>query len=450
MESPTDTGSDGQHAGNTSPFLGKKRGFARVPTRDWLFLALAGALTLYYLWGIMLVPFHPDESTYLFMSSDFETLLQDPLSLAWQHEKVSDLRQHYRAVDPPLTRDLLGLGRTIARLGALPTDWDWSKSWEENQQAGALPDQGLLTTGRVTMTLLLPFSLWLIYQIGKKVNRDLTGLLAVLLLGTNALVMLHGRRAMAEGVLVLGTILALWGILQAGQRPWLAGLCAAMVFNAKHTGLVLLPVSMLAACWPLPGVSFRWGKASGALIQVLGVFILLTLVLNPFLWSNPRRAIQSAWSERQELVQRQLANTARLTPGQVLSDPARRAAALLANLYILEPSFAEVGNYQAQTAAAERAYLSMPGTNLFRGYVWGSLLFTFTLAGIAIAITRLRRLQAIERRNVILVLIAMSAQVLSLIWLVPLPWQRYVIALVPYVCVWIAYCLDSFIQVKKR
>jgi Ca2+/Na+ antiporter len=109
-----------------------------------------------------------------------------------------------------------------------------------------------------------------------------------------------------------------------------------------------------------------------------------------------------------------------------------------------------VGNYQVQTAAAEPAYLSMPGTNLFRGYVWGSFLFTLTLAGIAIAITRLRRLQAIERRNVILVLIAMSAQVLSLIWLVPLPWQRYVIALVPYVCVWIAYCLDSFIQVKKR
>jgi len=414
-----------------------------------LFIALAGALILYNFWSVKLVPFHPDESTYLFMSSDFEALLQDPLSLVWEADKAGDPRQHYRAVDPPLTRDLLGLGRTIAGLKALPADWDWSKSWEENQQAGALPDEGLLTTGRITMTLLLPFSLWLIYQVGNKVNSDLTGLLAMLLLGTNALVLLHGRRAMAEGVLVLGTMLALWGILQAGQRPWLAGLCAALVFNAKHTGLALLPVSMLAACWPLPGMPFRWGKATMALIQVLGVFILLTLALNPYLWSDPLHAIKAAWSERQELVQRQLADTARLTPGQVLSDPARRAAALLANLYLLEPSFAEVGNYQAQTAAAERAYLSAPGTSLFRGVAWGSLLFTLTLAGITIAITRLRRIQALKRRNVILVLIAMSAQVASLIWLVPLPWQRYVIALVPYVCVWIAYCLDSFIQLKK-
>jgi hypothetical protein len=223
----------------------------------------------------------------------------------------------------------------------------------------------------------------------------------------------------------------------------------ALVFNAKHTGLALLPVGLLAACWPLPGVPFRWGKASLALIQVLGVFTILTLALNPFLWSDPLHAIQSAWSERQELVQRQLADAARLTPGQVLSDPVRRAAALVANLYLLKPSFAEVGNYQAQTAAVEQAYLSVPGYNLFRGFLWGSFLFTLTLAGIAVAIARLQYSSVNERRDVILVLIAMSAQVISLIWLVPLPWQRYVIALVPYVCIWVAYCLESFIRLKK-
>ena len=90
MESHSTSGSGNQQADIRNPFSGRKR----VSLPGLLFIALAGALILYNFWSVKLVPFHPDESTYLFMSSDFEALLQDPLSLVWEADKAGDPRQH--------------------------------------------------------------------------------------------------------------------------------------------------------------------------------------------------------------------------------------------------------------------------------------------------------------------------------------------------------------------
>ena len=111
------------------------------------------ALTLAYLAGLAGVPFHPDESTQLFMSSDLNTLFSRPADLFWSTANEQDARQIYRELDAPLARYLIGVGRTIASLPALPVDWDWSKSWEENQTAGALPDARLLLVGRLSVAL---------------------------------------------------------------------------------------------------------------------------------------------------------------------------------------------------------------------------------------------------------------------------------------------------------
>ena len=77
-----------------------------------------------------------------------------------------------------------------------------------------------------------------------------TGLSAALLLGLNALVLLHDRRAMAEAALTFGVLLALWSFLTGKRHPWLIGLGLALAFNAKQTGLVLLPVGLLAVALP--------------------------------------------------------------------------------------------------------------------------------------------------------------------------------------------------------
>jgi len=435
----------------------------RPPARGFLpvlALLVLGLLSVYHLWGVRTLPFHPDESTQLFMSADFEALLHDPSSLFWSPEKQDDPRQALRERDAPLTRYLLGAGRWLAGLGPPPVDWDWGKSWEQNRQAGALPDQRLLLVARLSITLLLPFSLLFIYLSGAALSGRFTGFLAALLLGLNALVLLHARRAMAEGALTFGIIFALWSFIQARRRPWLAGLGMALAFNAKQSALALLPVGLLAVCWlPLgpnaqdePGRQALPGRVmciAGASVQYLGVFLALTLLLNPFLWSRPSQALRASWANREGLLQRQVADTARLAPEQALDSPARRAAVLLANLYLVQPSFAEVGNYLEQTAAAGQAYLAVPGHDLLRNIPGGGALMALTLFGALMAVLQARSAGPQRRRALVLTLIATLAQGAALVLLVPLPWQRYAIPMVPFVCLWCAYAFGHLLDKAK-
>jgi len=65
------------------------------------------------------------------MSADFEAVFTQPSSLGWKSENEGDLRQRYRELDAPLTRYVLGIGRSIAGLPPLPNDWNWSVNWEQ-------------------------------------------------------------------------------------------------------------------------------------------------------------------------------------------------------------------------------------------------------------------------------------------------------------------------------
>jgi 4-amino-4-deoxy-L-arabinose transferase-like glycosyltransferase len=419
----------------------------------WLSVILALVLTIFAFWGYPKVPFHPDESTQLFMSSDFETLFKNPIALAWSPEQAADLRTHYRLVDAPLTRYLHGLARSVSGLPAPLSDWDWAKSWEENQRAGALPDGQLLNTGRMILVLLFPIDLLLIYLIGMRVQGKTCAVVAMLLFGANALVLLHNRRAMAEAALTSGALLAAWSFLDGNRRPWLAGLAAALAFSAKQTAVVLVPVGLLAVSLPAPGTSESPTHASTKQLarrlgQFLAIFAIITLAFNPFLWSHPIQAVQAAWTERQDLLNRQVADFNRLLPKSALDTPAIRLAALIANLYIVPPAFAETGNYLQQTGPSEIAYLAIPGHNLLRGFLGGGILFGLTLGGVIVAGLRLRSVNKDQRRAISIVLLTTFALGCGIFWLIPLPWQRYVMPLVPFVCLWSAFIPGVFLGRK--
>jgi hypothetical protein len=106
-------------------------------------------------------------------------------------------------------------------------------------------------------------------------------------------------------------------------------------------------------------------------------------------------------------------------------------------------AFAETSNYQGQTAASEEAYLAFPGHNLLRGLGWGSALFAITLFGMLLAIVRLRHAPHPQRRALALLLLASLCMAGGLLALAPLPWQRYVVPLAPFACLWVAYASGS-------
>lgn len=413
-------------------------------------LAVLVALAAFHLSSFAGVPFHPDEATQLYMSSDFDALVTRPASLAWTPDRRDDPQLIIRLLDAPLTRYTLGVGRALAGLSAPPVDWDWGLTWAENEAAGALPSERLLVAGRLAVTLLLPLSVTFIYLSGRAAGGWVAGVVAALLLGTNALVLVHSRRAMAEGALTFGVTLALWGCLRGDRRPWLAGLGVALAFNAKQSALALFPVGLLAVVWLPADASRRRRRLATHLLQYMAVFGLLTLALNPVLWRDPVRAAGEMWRARGELLARQVADAERLAPGQVLDTPVQRLGVMAANLFYLPPAFYEVDNYAEDTAAAEEAYLRNPAHHLLRGLAGGTLMLVLTLFGLIAAALQWRRESAPQRRVLTLLLLATLLQTALLVAAVPLPWQRFVMPLVPMACLWAGYGVSRLFASATR
>jgi hypothetical protein len=167
-----------------------------------ILLILLVILCVVYFAGITKIPFHPDESTQLMMSSDIDGLISNPFRLAWDPTQGENISQTYRLLDAPITRYLLGIGRNLAGLPPPSSFWDWSLDWQANLGQGAMPESRLLLAGRLVIGILFPFSLVLLYISTRAIGGKVGGYTAIILLSLNAVVMLHTRRAMAEGPLL--------------------------------------------------------------------------------------------------------------------------------------------------------------------------------------------------------------------------------------------------------
>jgi 4-amino-4-deoxy-L-arabinose transferase-like glycosyltransferase len=403
--------------------------------RHWFFLLLLIVISVFYLSGVVSVPFHPDESTFLFMSSELEKSLTDPFSLAWENETSLTPSMRYRMIDAPLTRYLMGIGFLIAGIDAPKVDWDWGAAWGENKISGALPGPNLLLVGRMVVASFFPLSLILIYLIGLKLDGRLLGISILLIYSLNPLVLLHTRRVMAEGVLLFTILLALYALFDGDRLPLLAGLALSLAVNAKHSASLMLPAGLLAVGWLSYPVERKLYRVIRNLIFFGFGFGLLALVLNPFLWGNPIAAAQEAAHLRQDLLERQITDFSHIAPSQVLDSYSQRAAVILAQLYIAPPIFSETGNYNFFTAAAEESYLDSRGNNLGRNPIGSGLYIAFSLLGLVATFQTLITGQGSTCRYAALLLFSFLGFCTGTLLLIPLAWQRYYLPLVPFVAI---------------
>jgi 4-amino-4-deoxy-L-arabinose transferase-like glycosyltransferase len=414
-------------------------------------LALWAAAAVFVVWGAPRVPFHPDESSYLYMSRDFDRLLHEgPAAVTWQAaEQPADVLR-YRLLDAPMTRYLVGLGRSLAGLPALPRDWNWSASWDDNARSGALPNPAQLANARLPAALLTALSLGLVYGIGDRLNGWAAGVLAALLFGLSGEALLHGRRGMAEGPLVFFGLLTIWVLLRRPkQQPELAGVGVALAVASKLTGLALAPVAVLAL-WVAPIDRQAAGRRPRlqSLLWLTVSFAAALFLLSPALWRAPVDGVRALARARQELLATQTAALRVATPGLVADSLGARAAGMLYQIYFAPLAFWDVPNYAAQTRAAELAYLAQPlhsgwPTPVFTtNLIVGGAIFGLTLAGIAFgALSLLRPGPALEpeQRYALYVIGAWTAATVIVLLSLNIIWQRYYLPLVPIVCVWAAY-----------
>jgi hypothetical protein len=427
-----------------SPSTTRKRSFwaDRLSSRgitlaDGLFCLLLLLSGVAYFTALPAVPFHPDETTQIFMSADLGTLLTHPAELLWRPRPTDPLRQTYRELDAPLSRYLIGLGRWIGGSAGLTMDWDWGASWSTNVKSGALPSPGLLLTARLAVAWLFPISLLLIYLGCRRAGHAWAGWIACAILTLHPLVLLHTRRAMAESALFFGAALVIALLPAFHIRPWAAGLAGALALNAKQSALGFLPAAWIAAAWPEDLRRIKFTSTFFRLGEYFASLVVLTFLLNPFLWQDPVSAAAAAMTARGDLLARQTADFHVTSPTSAAA-VGNQAVIILGQVYLAPPQFEEVGNYTADTAVQKSAYLANPLNDLLQGPIWGGLFLFFTLLGVVLSLYKIPQLTLPERRWVILLALATCGEFAILVIALPLPYQRYVIPLLPFICIWAA------------
>jgi hypothetical protein len=123
--------------------------------------------------------------------------------------------------------------------------------------------------------------------------------------------------------------------------------------------------------------------------------------------------------------------------------------AVLAQLYFTTPAIADVANYISQTRSAEVLYLSNQLNHIFRDLLGGAILLFLTLSGLAYSILHIAKSKGLSRELSLLTLAGLG-QFLALGLVVSLPFQRYCLPMVPYLCIWSGMALDQIVELVRK
>lgn len=291
---------------------------SRVSRRGLELLLITLILATSYLPGIGAVEFHGDESMTIFSSESYEPFIHGDIhSHVWEEH-------FWTLTQPPLSRYVIGVGRTLGGYDAteLNTAWNFFRDEARNIREGNMPSPGLLWWSRLPMAVLAIVSGIAVFYLVSAVVGPLGGWVAVLLFAVSPYLHTTLRQALTESPLLACTLLALlstlaavprWSVWVAERRgtwPWgiawlgLAGALAGLAAAAKLNGLALIGAMMILVAVAVvtePGTvayTRRWaGAALGA--GVMGAAGIGAFVgLNPFLYVDTLGRVQRMFDHR--------------------------------------------------------------------------------------------------------------------------------------------------------
>jgi 4-amino-4-deoxy-L-arabinose transferase-like glycosyltransferase len=382
---------------------------------------LFGLILWNYFSGIPSVPFHPDESTQIYMSAD---AFASPEVLAFSPGQNSGDKWRYRLIDSPLSRTLMGWALNLRGLNPNPVDWDWSADWDINRQAGALPSNDTLLTARWAVAWFFPLTCLFLFLLAKKVGGESMAVIAVILFSTNALVLIHTRRAMAESVLLCAFTALAWLMVDVKKTPWFAAIAAGLAVNTKQTAFPLAGMAGLEMLFIPQVAKFRNRLLNTGIF--VAVILVISCVLNPVYWRFPVDALNEGLRQRQDLSDRMR------TDYHTSINPLEQTVILAAQTFVMPPASYDVLNYVEATRPSESTYLAQSQNTLFRGFIYGMVMLILTITGWIILWKQSGMSGSSNRLSFLIFSGIVLISILMLMFFTAAPFQRYYIILVPF------------------
>jgi hypothetical protein len=406
---------------------------------------------IFFFSTIHLVPFHPDEATQIFMSHDVDLLFSNPSVLMYQPQDNLSPEQHYRLIDAPIPKTIIGIARNIFRLEPLTTDWNWSLTWEENKSNRALPSSTLLLLARISLGFFVPFGLISIFLLLKRITVWPISLLSVAFIGLNALFLVHTRRAMAEGVSLCFYFVVLIILLKWPDKAFLIGILAGLALQAKQTTLPVIFVPIIF--WMIN--SYKRQDLSGFIKKMVFFVVSILLVyylLNPIAWKDPFHLAILQIQNRLAFSQAQASEYMALSSPLAANSIQSKITAWLANTFFAKPAFFDFGNYAKELAPEIKAYDSIFLNQIFSGWFSGLIVIFFGLFGFIFSLFKSKFIHVLENQPLLILIIVSILQTAFSLFMLPITFQRYYLINLVLAIIWagigVNYLVTRLIPLK--
>lgn len=410
----------------------------------WIWLLDALLLVLlacYALAGIKKVPFHGDESTIIWMSADYDTVVLrgDVSAVTYSPPPRRTTEQHLRILNGTWSRWTMGIAWSASGFhrADLNDQWVWGLDTEWNRANGHMPSDRLLNVTRLSSTLFLIFSMALVLRMTRLVANQVfshplivasAGWLSATLYALNSVILMNGRRAMFEGAMLFALALVGWVVLRLVNRQdsfnsyLLLGVAAGIALTAKHSTAFTIALLFLGLLFVKWGKSENQSKQSYQLIFKFGLVTMTALIvflaLTPLWWSSHLLEMPGVvLDERQKLLDEQVA----LFGGY--NSLGARFEGLWEGIFGVEPQYYEADYWGDYAGVAdeideyENSYLAGITSPAMVG-----IRILLVVAGLGAIGLGWRRSQ--KNIAIVLAIWVIGIVVISLLT-IPLDWQRY-------------------------
>jgi hypothetical protein len=441
--------------------------------------ALALIFVAFFVAGTRRVPFHGDESIWIYMSHDFEDLFvqRDASHLIYNENPIDPEDQSLRELNNPLAKYLISLSWRAA--GYADSDlngyWVWGAGWDWNAENGRIPSDGLLHASRWLPAALGALGTLAVMTLGVWLWDWRAGMLAAVLLATDASFLLHTRRAMAEGTLVASSTLSVtltvaYLARRASGEPMsirvraaylagiglLTGLAVATKLNGAIAAMVVAVAIIALIPWTSVGAPLRCAKEASHrhavplftrtgvdLAIIASIAVVVVMALSPFLWANPLARVRDTLRDMNTLVEAQKEGRG------WLDTPGKRVGALAEQVFWTQTAYYEDEIWNEWVGDQIARYEASPLSG-WRRSPWARAALGAAFAVGLSWLTVQRPADYAQNVTRIAILLWLGVTALVNLLIIPFAWQRYYLTLWPCVALVEAVGLTAALDGMRR